>query len=110
MKILSFGDIFLGGRIVEEYPYFESLFSKDLIDYIYSADLRIANLESPIMKEKTPDRNLAPWPDKLLQVAPKEMIILLEHLKIDYVSLANNHLFDYGEEGVKQTLRGIKKT
>ena len=110
MKILSFSDIFLGGRIVEEYPYFESLFSKDLIDYIYSADLRIATFRISYNERKTPDRNLAPWPDKLLQAVPKEMIILLEHLKIDYVSLANNHLFDYGEEGVKQTLRGIKKT
>ena len=109
MKILSFGDIFLGGKIVEEYPNFEKLFSPRLLEYIYSADLRIANLESPIMKEKTPDRNLSPWPNKLLQVAPQEMVMLLKFLNIDYVSLANNHLFDYGKEGVRQTIETLIK-
>lgn len=56
------------------------------------------------MKEKTPDRNLSPWPNKLLQVAPQEMVMLLKFLNIDYVSLANNYLFDYGKEGVRQTI------
>jgi len=72
-------------------------------------DLRVANLESPLMKEKIPDRNLSPWPNKLLQVAPEEMVALLKYLSINYVSLANNHLFDYGKEGIVQTLEILKE-
>lgn len=109
MKILSFGDLFLGGKIVDDYPNFDQLFSKELLEYIYSADLRIANLESPIMKSELPNRNLGPWPEKLLQVAPERMVKLLKFLKIDYVSLANNHLFDYGQQGLEETINILEK-
>jgi poly-gamma-glutamate synthesis protein (capsule biosynthesis protein) len=104
MKILSFGDLFLGGKLVHEHGKFDRLFSKNLLNYITNADFRIANLESPIMKEQIPNRYLSPWPNKLLQAAPEKMIDLLKLIKIDCVSLANNHFFDYGKIGAKETL------
>ena len=108
MKILSFGDLFLGGRITNE-NNIEELFSENLKEYIKKADIRIANLESPIMYDEQPQVKNSPWPKKLLQVAPERMVKLLKLLNINYVSLANNHIFDYGEEGLKETIEILEK-
>jgi len=108
MKILSFGDIFLGGTITNE-NNLDELISEDLKKYINEADFRIANLESPIMYNDRPDTKNSPWPKKLLQVAPERMVELLKKLNINYVSLANNHMFDYGEVGMNETIEILKK-
>ncbi|RLL89237.1 hypothetical protein CN13_06505 [Petrotoga sp. HKA.pet.4.5] len=82
MKILSFGDLFLGGRITNE-NNIEELFSENLKEYIKRVDIKIANLESPIMYSEFPNIKNAPWPKKLLQVAPEKMVKLLKLLNIN---------------------------
>jgi hypothetical protein len=103
------GDIFLGGHLVEYAgkPNYE-VFSQDIIKIFKSSDITVGNLESPVMKIESIDKNLSPLPDKPLQASPDETFPIMKD-SIDIVSLANNHIFDYGEEGLYQTIRILEE-
>lgn len=66
------------------------------------ADLVVANLETPLT-----DIKISPFADKKSYVHWSDIAKAPEHLlkhNINVVSLANNHTFDYGKDGFKQTL------
>ena len=98
MKIIFVGDIFCGGDLLKEKP------SSKLIQIpeFYEADFRIANLENP----------LSDWhgvADKCTIHAPTSAVEYLKAFKIDGVSLANNHIQDKVERGIKDTLFTLNK-
>ncbi len=98
MKIIFVGDIFCGGDLLKEKP------SPKLIQIpeFYEADFRIANLENP----------LSDWPgvaDKCVIHAPTSAVEYLKAFKIDGVSLANNHIQDKEEQGIKDTFNTLTK-
>lgn len=69
------------------------------------ADIRIANLEAPIVE------NPGSPADKVIRMKqPTETALWLKNLKIDAVSLANNHMLDWGKEGLEQTLEFLSQT
>ncbi len=62
------------------------------------ADIRLANLEAPIVEKPGPPA------DKLIRMKqPPETASWLKNLKTTAVSLANNHMLDWGKEGLEQT-------
>ena len=64
-------------------------------------DLSIINLETCIT---TSDSK---WPKTFnYRMHPKNVQVLSE-AKIDYCSLANNHVLDYGVQGLKDTMRSL---
>ncbi|MGI2327590.1 CapA family protein [Planococcus sp. YIM B11945] len=68
------------------------------------ADFCLANLEAPIVE--TP----GPPADKMVRMKqPAETASWLNDLHITAVSLANNHMLDWGVEGLKQTCRFLEK-
>ncbi|PHS79321.1 MAG: hypothetical protein COB59_02210, partial [Rhodospirillaceae bacterium] len=75
---------------------------KNMNKVLGDADLVIANLETPLTDlKKSPFQDTKPyvhWSD--VEKAPRH---LLNH-NIGLCSLANNHAFDYGEDGFLQTL------
>jgi poly-gamma-glutamate synthesis protein (capsule biosynthesis protein) len=72
---------------------------KDLDNIISSADLHITNLECPLTRsEKTIEKTGPP-----IKAHP-EAIELLKQAKVGIACLANNHIFDYGEEGINDTI------
>lgn len=98
MKIIFVGDIFCGGDLLKERP------SSKLIQIpeFYEADFRIANLENP----------LSDWPgvaDKCVIYAPTSAVEYLKAFKIDGVVLANNHIQDKEEQGIKDTFDTLTK-
>ncbi len=99
MKIIFVGDIFCGGDLLKEKP------SPELIQIpeFYEADFRIANLEGP----------LSDWPavaaNKCVIHAPTSAVEYLKAFRIDGVSLANNHIQDKEEAGIKDTLNTLAK-
>ena len=103
-KLIAVGDIFLGGDLYYQGLDCEILSSR-LQELFESVGVRIANLESPLIPLSKIDSRYSPMPDKLLHAAPEQMIQYLKKLHIDVVTLANNHIFDYGEEGLRETLR-----
>lgn len=102
--------LLIGG---DTYPgYFEQLFARgdikpifgDLLKELRSADLTIVNLECPLTDCDAPIRKNGPC----LRAHP-DCVKGLSAAGIDAVTLANNHIGDYGETGVVQTLDGLKE-
>ncbi len=102
MQILFIGDVMLG-RLVN------SVISKDrftyvwgdTIDIIRNADLSLINLECAISsKGKQWDKTYKAFHFR----ANPDAIEVLKTACIDYTSLANNHVLDYDEEALIETL------
>ena len=78
-------------------------FSEEIVALLKNSDLSIVNLESPVAEgECKPIEKIGP--------NLRTNRIAIEYLKksgVDVVTLANNHFFDYGEEGVRQTVESL---
>lgn len=101
MKLLIAGDFCPNGGIA---PFFErnefSLILKDVQYLIDGADFSVINLECPVVVHNAqPIDKCGPN----LKCSPKT-VSALKWAGFNCVSLANNHFFDFGEEGVIDTL------
>lgn len=99
MKILFCGDIMPGGVL----PYQDVYVQEDLLIYMKSFDLRIGTLECAI------GNNMEFEPSKMsaemnIVYARNEDFFRVKELGIDIVSLANNHIYDLCEAGLKNTI------
>lgn len=81
---------------------FETVFG-GVKDITAKADLSIVNLECPILVGKNnPIKKAGPC----LKASPKA-IDALKYAKFDMVTLANNHIYDQGENGINDTLQTL---
>lgn len=101
MKILIAGDFRPYGRVKRfiDQGDFPSVFG-DVKPYTSSMDLSIVNLESPVLSHKA--RPIEKQGPNLY--CTYKAIEALVWAGFDMVTLANNHFFDYGEQGVHDTL------
>lgn len=78
-------------------------FSEEIVALLKCSNFSIVNLESPVAEgECKPIEKIGP--------NLRTNLIAIEYLKksgVDVVTLANNHFFDYGEEGVRQTVESL---
>ena len=98
MRIALLGDIALFGKMsIKENPDVASYFS-DIADYLKGFDYVVGNLETPFsVKKKTSGAKSA------YIYSDGENIKILKSLHMNAVSLANNHMFDFGKEGYEVT-------
>ena len=97
-KILIFGDICPDNNYRNLFDR-KAVLSTAIINDIKHADLAIANLECPATNVVTPIIKTGPS----IKAFPED-ITYLKEIGFDILSLANNHIFDYGEDGLKETL------
>ncbi len=102
-SILFVGDILLANEAERhihkkglEYPFWK--IKQELLKY----DFIFANMESPITKRGVPVTD-KPY---VFRVKPEDAVCLRD-LKIDVVSIANNHLMDYNAEGMEDTINTL---
>ncbi len=81
-----------------EYPFSATL------DLLRAADLVVVNLEAPVTERLEP---FALYKRYSYRVAPAALPAL-RWAGVDVVSLANNHLLDYGPEGLRDTLAHLR--
>lgn len=74
-----------------------------LVNELKSADLTMINNEFAYANEGTPLEG-----KKFTFKANENSTQMLKEIGVDIVSLANNHVFDYGEEGLKSTFAALK--
>ena len=83
-----------------------SYFLADVSAYFMNDDLTIANLECVLS-----DRELEPYdkPDEhpYWYLGPAANVRILTAGGVEAVSLANNHVFDYGEDGLADTVEAV---
>ena len=104
ISIFVAGDIVPRNRTVDLFKQkkTDELFH-DLIPYIKDADIRIGNLEAPIINgNPTPIIKSGPCLH-----APKETIEVLKEAGFNTITLANNHFRDQGQIGVECTLHYV---
>lgn len=103
LKISFVGDVNPGGVLT-----FTGGVSKEVIDLLADADLRVGTLECAfgdcknLNSYKLSDPNMAGY--GCLIYAPDYCVKLLKKLNINVVSLANNHIGDLSEEGISHTI------
>ncbi len=98
LKIVAVGDLSFNGRYHRlldrhgpQYPL------RQVLPHWGDADLRLGNLESPL----TARPKVSPA-KCTLRGAPRA-IDTLQHARFDFVSVANNHMMDFGPDGLAET-------
>jgi len=82
----------------------ETLVGKGLLENLSSADFRIFNLEVPLTDRFSPIDKCGP-----ALMASTDTVAGYSALGIDCLSLANNHIMDQGEQGLKSTIDALKQ-
>lgn len=77
-----------------------ALLGEKLISIWNSADMRIFNLEVPLTDNEEPIDKYGPN-----LIAPTSTVKGIKALKPDLITLANNHILDQGEQGLKSTMQ-----
>ena len=104
MRIAFLGDIALVGQ-------FDSTITPnidDRIEYLREIltryDFVVANLESPFVS------NITTWFPKSMHLrADERCVSVLRKLRVNAVTLANNHIYDFGRKGVESTIKTLEK-
>lgn len=107
---LSFvGDISLADNF-DIMPYYDSrnegvygILSKEVVDIMTNSDIMVANNEFTISTRGTPLNKRYTF-----RADPKRLNIYKE-MGVNLVSLANNHIYDYGIEAFNDTLKYLKE-
>ncbi len=102
MNIIISGDFFVSDDYRNHH-----LFSEQVYRLFYSADYRIINLESPLCDVNSTNKIIKTGP--YLRSSSATTIPLLKQLKVDLATLANNHIYDYGEKGLLETIKTLDK-
>lgn len=77
---------------------YNALLGEELLSFWNTADLRILNLETPIVDKKDPISKCGPN-----HIAPTSTIKGIKALSPSLFTLANNHILDQGIQGLKST-------
>ena len=80
----------------------EGIVEKQLLNLLSSVDIRIFNLEVPLTDNDNPIRKDGP-----VLRAPLSTINGIKLLNPSIVTLANNHIFDQGEVGLRNTIEQL---
>ncbi len=105
ITLLAVGDIWLARLVAEEihrkgaqHPF------RRIASFLRSADLVLGNLESPFSTRGVPERH-----KEVVARANPDSLEGLSYSGIGVVSLANNHIMDYGPAALQDTLRLLDK-
>ena len=107
MKILIAGDFAPQGRLAKliEKRLFSAIFPDDIRDVIKSADFSFVNFESPIVEDAyNPIPKCGPnlW-------CTKEAAEAVNYAGFTGVTMANNHILDFGSEGLYNSVDCCKR-
>lgn len=105
VNISFVGDISLADNF-EVMPYYDSrnegiygILSTEVVDRMKSSDIMVANNEFSITNSNNKINKLYNFK------ANPDRLNIYKEMGVDLVSLANNHVYDYGEEGLLDTIK-----
>lgn len=103
VSLLALGDVNLGRTVGQKilqgdttYPF------KKIGGMLIRADIVFANLECPITDQNGETQNPK---SNIIFCAPPDASIALQRAGITIVSTANNHAYDYGLKGLRETIK-----
>lgn len=104
MKIAFLGDVALVGRYDLEFQSSAGGRVHQLAQELGKYDLVIANLESPLT-----DQRRTRVPKSLHVRSSRQSVALLKQLHVGAVTLANNHIHDFGTRGILDTIQTLEQ-
>jgi poly-gamma-glutamate capsule biosynthesis protein CapA/YwtB (metallophosphatase superfamily) len=104
MKIVFVGDVMLGGILSSGIKKYKNIFLSDEVRESLKADVVFCNLESVLS-----DKGIPLEKNKILLQAKEGSIELLKSAGFNAVSLANNHIMDFGYNSLLKTIKLLKK-
>ncbi|NQU33318.1 MAG: CapA family protein, partial [Bacteroidetes bacterium] len=93
MKLIIAGDFYISDK-----QRGQDLIDSSIKDLFLKADFRIVNQEAPITSNTPINKIQKTGPH--LQTSAETTLPYLKQLKVDLVTLANNHILDYGNKGL----------
>lgn len=103
------GDISLADNF-DIMPYYDSrnegvygILSKEVVDIMTSSDIMVANNEFTISTRGTPLNKAYTF------IADPKRLNIYKEMGVNLVSIANNHIYDYGIEAFNDTLKYLKE-
>ena len=84
------------------FPYQDSYIDEGLLSYMRSFDLRVGILEAAIDSDYSFDESKTKGRCNIVY-ARDEDLFRVQELGMNVVSLANNHVYDLGENGLNNT-------
>ena len=105
ITVLAVGDIYLGGSAAPYLKQNSYLYPFEPTKSILKdSDIAVANLEAPLT------RRTAPFMEKefILKIDP-DATGAIKAAGFDVVTLANNHIMDYGQDGLQDTINFLDK-
>lgn len=103
--------VFTGDIGFDKYMYGKwndsELLSKDVLDFLHSADHVVVNVEGPIAD--VPTNTESTGVKQLLHAMDPDATRFLKKIGADVWNICNNHIMDAGEMGVESTLRYAKE-
>jgi len=99
-RLLIGGDVVPAGRTLPAFTSGDAaaLFG-DLLPEFEASDLTAINLECPLIESESPIVKTGP-----VLGAPRQCVRGIEAAGVDVVGLANNHILDHGQPGLRSTL------
>ena len=94
--------IFIGGDIVNLVTH-EAFCDKEMEKLIQNADYSVCNFEAPV---RTNSKPILKAGRNMQQI--RETVKMLKEQGFNLLLLANNHIFDYGMQGLKETVEEAK--
>ena len=106
MRILIGADIVptTSNQTLFENAQMEQIVDSSVRELLERADYRIFNLEVPLTDKTTPIEKAGPN-----LIASTKSVSGLKQLGIDFLTLANNHILDQGEQGLWSTIEQLEK-
>jgi poly-gamma-glutamate capsule biosynthesis protein CapA/YwtB (metallophosphatase superfamily) len=95
--------LFCGDFVISEgISYQKNNINSCVLDMFKSSDFNVVNLECPVTDATNSNKINKTGPH--LKGNSNDIEKILKELKIDLVTLANNHVLDYGKKGLKDTI------
>lgn len=85
----------------------DKLLSRDVLDFLHSADHVIANVEGPVAEAET--NTTKDGVQQLLHTIDPAAVKVLRKMKADIWNICNNHIMDAGPFGIESTLKTAKE-
>ncbi|MEO0276751.1 MAG: CapA family protein [candidate division WOR-3 bacterium] len=109
LSIIMVGDIMMGTTYPEKRlpPSDGKYIFKNVIDILKNADLTLGNLEGPLTESRSCSKKIEKGKVYAFRT-PTRYAYYLKDAGFDFVNLNNNHIYDFGEEGLESTINILK--
>ena len=85
----------------------DELLSKDVLNFLHSADHVVANVEGPVAEAET--NTVKDGVQQLLHTIDPAAVKVLKNMHADIWNICNNHIMDAGPFGIESTLKIAKE-